>query len=113
VERAWAVAVADGDDRPDTGLASAGNHLLAIGVELTAFQMRVRIDVHKREGELRASSPVLVVRARTPVPPIFTTFYFRRAPIGTSSRKLHSTGLPPSGEAATIMPFDSNPRSLR
>src|SRR5258708_854789 len=35
------------------------------------------------------------------------------APTGTSSRNPASTGLPPSSEAATIMPFDSTPRSLR
>jgi hypothetical protein len=39
--------------------------------------------------------------------------YFNLAPIGTSSRKLASTGFPPSIDAATIMPFDSNPRNLR
>ena len=40
--------------------------------------------------------------------------YFRRAPTGTSSRKPASTGLPSGpAEAATIMPLDSTPRSLR
>src|ERR1022692_4409774 len=39
--------------------------------------------------------------------------YFSLVPMGTSSRKLASTGFPPSGEAATIMPLDSSPRSLR
>src|SRR5882724_329683 len=40
--------------------------------------------------------------------------YFSFDPIGTSSRKPASTGLPSSPtEAATIMPFDSSPRSLR
>src|SRR6266478_3399930 len=39
--------------------------------------------------------------------------YFSLVPSGTSSRKLASTGLPPSGDAATIMPLDSRPRSLR
>ncbi len=40
--------------------------------------------------------------------------YFRRAPTSTSSAKPARTGRP-SGptEAATIMPFDSTPRSLR
>src|ERR1700756_3390338 len=36
--------------------------------------------------------------------------YFNLAPIGTSSRKLASTGLPPSSDAATIIPLDSSPR---
>ena len=39
--------------------------------------------------------------------------YFNLAPTGTSSRKLASTGFPPSSEAATIIPFDSRPRSFR
>src|ERR1035438_2394156 len=39
--------------------------------------------------------------------------YLRRAPISTSSRKPARTGRPPSREAATIMPLDSRPRSLR
>src|ERR1035437_8346271 len=42
-----------------------------------------------------------------------TKTYFKRAPIGTSSRKLTSDGLPPSSDAATIMPWDSMPLSLR
>ena len=49
-----------------------------------------------------------VVRVSRPVRPERTSIgYFNRVPIGTSSRKLASTGLPPSGDAATIMPFDS------
>src|SRR5579864_8240927 len=40
-------------------------------------------------------------------------FHFSLAPTGTSSRKLASTGFPFSSDAATIMPFDSRPRSLR
>jgi hypothetical protein len=40
--------------------------------------------------------------------------YFSRAPLGTSSRNVASTGFPSSpSEAATTMPFDSTPRSLR
>ena len=39
--------------------------------------------------------------------------YFSLAPTGTSSKKAASTGFPPSSDAATIMPFDSSPRSLR
>jgi hypothetical protein len=39
--------------------------------------------------------------------------HLRRAPTGTSSRKPARMGLPPSSDAATIMPFDSMPRSLR
>ncbi len=39
--------------------------------------------------------------------------YFNREPTGTSSRKPARTGLPPSRDAATIMPFDSIPRIFR
>ncbi len=39
--------------------------------------------------------------------------YFRRAPTGTSSAKMHSTGLPSAVDAARSIPFDSTPRSLR
>ena len=39
--------------------------------------------------------------------------YFNLVPRGTSSKKLASTGFPPSSDAATIIPFDSSPRSLR
>src|ERR1019366_3573146 len=39
--------------------------------------------------------------------------HFRRAPTGMSSWKPARTGLPPSTDAATIMPFDSMPFSLR
>jgi hypothetical protein len=39
--------------------------------------------------------------------------YFNRAPTGTSSRKPASVGLPPSSDAATIMPCDSMPFNLR
>src|SRR5206468_3759536 len=39
--------------------------------------------------------------------------HFSRAPTGISSRKPASTGLPPSTDAATIMPFEVRPRSLR
>ena len=39
-------------------------------------------------------------------------YYLRRAPTGTSSRKLASTGFPPSSDAATIIPFDSKPAQL-
>src|SRR5262249_10849910 len=38
--------------------------------------------------------------------------HLRRAPTGPSSRNPASTGGPPSRDAATIMPFDSIPRSF-
>ena len=46
-------------------------------------------------------------------PPAISRPYFSLAPTGTSSKNPASTGCPPSSDAATIMPFDSRPRSLR
>ncbi len=65
--------------------SGAFHHLVAVGIEFGIVQVDVRI--HQP--------------------------HLRRAPAGTSSWKPASTGLPPSTEAATIMPFDSMPRSLR
>ena len=39
--------------------------------------------------------------------------HFSRAPTGTSSRNPASTGLPPSSDAATIIPLEVMPRSFR
>src|SRR5579864_6807685 len=66
----------------------------------------------------RAESAAYVgdTRDRCPAEPRSVGFrpdYFNRAPTGTSSRKLASTGFPPSSDAATIIPFDSMPRSFR
>src|SRR5580700_11033692 len=80
----WAVARADRDHQSDAGIERPLDGLLAIGVELPAIEMAVRID----------------------------QAHFNRAPTETSSRKLARTGLPPSMDAATIIPFDSSPRSL-
>src|SRR5579872_1793183 len=66
-------------------LQRALDYLVAIRIKVGAVEMAVRIDQH----------------------------YFKRAPTGTSSRKPARTGLPPSSEAATIMPCDSRPRSFR
>src|SRR3954470_23497346 len=38
--------------------------------------------------------------------------YFNLVPTGTSSINEARIGFPPSGEAATIIPFDSNPRNF-
>ena len=57
----------------------------AVGVELLVVEMTVRI------GQS----------------------HFRRAPTGVFSGNAASTGGPPSSDAATTMPFDSTPRSLR
>ena len=46
VERGRTVAIADGDHGSHSGLARASDHLLAIGVELLAIEMCVRIYEH-------------------------------------------------------------------
>jgi hypothetical protein len=57
---------------------------------------------------------ICVISANYPMSTYAQHFYFSFAPTGTSSRKPASTGLPSSPtDAATIMPFDSSPRSLR
>ena len=67
-------------------------HVRAIAVEALVLRMAVRVGVHGEPGPA----------------------YFSRAPLGTSSRKPASTGTPSSpSDAATIMPCDSSPRSLR
>src|ERR1017187_8463601 len=78
-------ARADGHHALDASLAGALDHLVAVRVELLVIQMAVRID----------------------------QLHLRRAPMGTSSRKPASTGLPPSMDPAAIIPFDSMPRSFR
>src|SRR5690242_16417183 len=65
--------------------AGALDGLFAVFVELLVVQMAMGID----------------------------QLHFSRAPTGMSSRNPASTGLPPSTEAATIIPFDVSPRSLR
>ena len=79
------VAGADGHHAFDAGGAGALQHLVAVGVELGIVQVDVRVDQR----------------------------HFKRAPTGMSSWKPASTGLPSLTEAATIMPLDSIPCSLR
>ena len=81
-----AVAGADGENARDSGCGGALENGVEVVGEALVVEMAVRIDEHR---------------------------YFRRAPTGTSSRKPARMGLPPSSDAATIMPFDSMPRSLR
>src|SRR5215470_20085688 len=61
------------------------DHGVAIGLKLLVVDMTVRID----------------------------KLHFRRAPAGMSSWKPARTGLPPSTDAATIIPLDSMPFSFR
>src|SRR5579883_340506 len=79
------VAGADGQHALDPRRARPGDDRFAILREARVIQMAVRVDQR----------------------------HFSRAPTGTSSRKPANTGEPPSSEAATIMPSDWMPRSLR
>ena len=79
------VAGADGQHVFDARRARAFDGFLAVGVELRVVQ--VDVGIHQP--------------------------HFRRAPAGMSSWNPASTGLPSPTEAATIMPFDSMPFSLR
>src|SRR5450631_272996 len=104
IERGWAIAIADRDHPSHSGLASASDHLLAIGVELLAVEMCVRIYKHCLRGCLGTGA---FARPPSEARLVLILYYLRRAPTGTSSRKLANTGFPPSSDAATIMPFDS------
>src|SRR5208283_5421622 len=81
----WPAAGANGEHTFHLGGAGAPDHRRAVFIELSVVQVTVRID-----------QP-----------------HLRRAPTGTSSWNPTSTGLPPSTDAATIIPFDSMPRSFR
>ncbi len=78
-------AGADREHAFHAGGAGAFDHRRAVFIELGVVQMGMRID-----------QP-----------------HLRRAPTGMSSWKPASTGLPPSTDAATIIPFDTTPRSFR
>src|SRR5947209_3583331 len=79
------VACSDGEHALHTGGARPLDHLLAIFVELGIVQMAVGVD----------------------------QLHFSRAPTGMSSWKPANTGFPSATDAATIIPFDSMPFSLR
>src|SRR5690349_4304326 len=78
-------AGSDRHQRLDAGRPGAFNRLFAVLVELRIVQVAMRID----------------------------QLHFRRAPTGISSWNPASTGLPPSTDAATIIPLEVSPRSLR
>src|SRR5208282_2880559 len=94
------VAVADCEIGFDAVLFGTDQHLFTIVVVALAFEMGVGVDEHQ-------------ISCRLPAASCQQLFYLSLVPTGTSSRKLARTGLPPSGEAATIMPLDSRPRNLR
>src|SRR5271169_5585734 len=77
-----AIAVADSNDSLDSSIARAGNDLLAIGVELFAVKMRVRI--YKHRGSCRiAASAVRPERSSA-------------VPISTSPPPAHPLRIPPT-----------------
>jgi len=93
-------------------------HGIAVGVKLRHFEMRVGINEQRKTlaTDSRGYSRIKSETKQDPCPSVKIRglFHFKRAPTGTSSRNPASTGKPLSPtEAATIMPFDSKPRSLR
>ena len=52
------VAIADGNHGHDPGFSRASDDLLAIGIELFAVEMCVRVDKHKKTGGGRQASGV-------------------------------------------------------
>ena len=112
VERPWTGSAANGENRFDSGFAGASEHLLTVGIELLHLEMCVGIDEdrslvvgHWLCGDGRLARQGRLSRSRS-------WLYFNLVPTGTSSRKPASTAFPPSGDAATIIPFDSSPRSF-
>jgi len=96
VEMVGAGSTADGEDGGDAGFAGAGEDGIAVRLEVGEIEMGVGVDqFHDGAGAGRRR-------------------YLSREPTGASSWKPASTGRP-SGPtvAATTMPFDSTPRSLR
>ena len=97
IERSGArpIAIADGQHGGHAGRFRARKDVGTVAVEALVLGMAVRVGVHD-DGSVE------------------TDCYFSRAQSGTSSRNPASTGTPSSpSEAATIMPCDSSPRSLR
>src|SRR5579872_4403038 len=119
IECAGAVSSADGKHGRDTGFECTSDNLLTITVEARTVEVAMGVDEHLNDGTLeinvwgRAPSPVRPSFARRLAIEQLQHVHLSLAPTGTSSKKLASTGFPPSSEAATIIPFDSRPRSLR
>src|SRR5580692_5343014 len=111
VERPGAGSAADRDNRFDSGFAGASEHLLTVGIKLLHLEMCMGIDEHRSlvVGHWLCSAGGSPVRLVVEVKKLA---YFSLVPTGTSSRKPASTAFPPSGDAATIIPFDSSPRSF-
>src|SRR5580704_9844620 len=107
------ITVADGNDGLHSGLACPRDDLLAVGVELLAIKVRVRIDKHRTHVGTAASAVRPEPALSEAVGAKLGRAYFNLAPTGTSSRNPASTGFPSSSDAATIIPFDSSPRIFR
>ena len=112
-----AIAVADGDHGLYASLSCAGDHLFAVGGKLLAIEMCVRVNEHSYLFLWGQSPPAVPVEQGSNCFDFLDSdeccSYFNFAPTGTSSKKPANTGLPPSSDAATIIPFDSRPRNLR
>ena len=93
-----AVAIANGEHRAQTGRARPSQHFLPVAVEpAAALDMGVRIYVHNDRCSPTCRPPLLQLGAHRHV--------FQKS--GQHRRAFFAD------EAATIMPFDSSPRSLR
>src|ERR1700674_1940370 len=116
VERTWARPAADGENGLNTRILGPLQHKGAVSIELLHLEMCVGIDEHGIIKMLvwgraaRPSGPRENSAGSPWTAP--TEAYFNLVPTGTSSRKPASTAFPPSGDAATIIPFDSSPRSF-
>src|ERR1019366_6934113 len=88
-------ASADGHHQLHAGGQGALDDLRAVGIELRVVEVTMRV----HQAPFRQAH--------------FRQAHFRRAPTGMSSWKPARTGLPPSTDAATIIPLDSMPFSLR
>ena len=95
-----------GTRRPDVAPASrSGGPLPVPMASMCSTPARERALDHRRAIFVEFGVVQVSVRIDQP--------HLRRAPTGISSWKPASTGLPPSTDAATIIPFDSMPRSFR
>src|SRR6266478_2221294 len=99
VQRARTGSAADGHDCLNTRVPRPRQHLLTVGIEL--FHLEVCVGINEHDGILPSFLAGRIFDGSE------ISIYFNLVPTGTSSRKLHSTGFPPSADAATIMPFDS------
>src|ERR1022692_2083323 len=93
------VAVADGDQGLNSGFSCSGNHLLAIGVELLAIEMCMRINKH-RIGLLMWGQPPSAVYAERKLGSVLTSSpgELVSLPTSTSPQPVH----PPKSQPAPV-----------